>query len=210
MVGQKLITIQKELKAPKKQFNKFGNYKYRSCEDILEAVKPLVTREGCALTITDEIVEIGERYYVKATATITDTKDGSEISVSAFAREPEDKKGSDVSQITGAASSYARKYCLNGLFLIDDTKDADVTNTQKTATTTKTATKTATKAVAETTYDENDLDSVKKEIVRICTELGGQKNADVMKVVKELGNPGSLKTLEAAKEYLSAVSKIKK
>ena len=210
MVGQKLITIQKELKAPKKQFNKFGNYKYRSCEDILEAVKPLVTREGCALTITDEIVEIGERYYVKAIATIRDTKDGSEISVSAFAREPEDKKGSDVSQITGAASSYARKYCLNGLFLIDDTKDADVTNTQKTTTTTKTAAKTATKAVAETTYDENDLDSVKKEIVRMCTELGGQKNADVMKVVKELGNPGSLKTLEAAKEYLSAVSKIKK
>lgn len=211
MVGQKLITIQKELKAPKKQFNKFGNYKYRSCEDILEAVKPLVTREGCALTITDEIVEIGERYYVKAIATIRDTKDGSEISVSAFAREPEDKKGSDVSQITGAASSYARKYCLNGLFLIDDTKDADVTNTrQKTATATKTSAKTATKAVAETTYDENDLDSVKKEIVRICTELGGQKNADVMKVVKELGNPGSLKTLEAAKEYLGAVSKIKK
>lgn len=196
MIGQKLITIQKELKAPKKQFNKFGNYKYRSCEDILEAVKPLVTKEGCALTITDEIVEIGERYYVKATATITDTKDGSSISVSAYAREPEDKKGADVSQITGAASSYARKYCLNGLFLIDDTKDADVTNTQK-----KTAT-TATKS-----GDSDALIELKKQIVEKCSEMGGTKNETVMAVVKELGNPNNLKTEKAAKEYLAALNK---
>lgn len=119
----KLIKIQKELKAPKGQFNKFGNYKYRSCEDILEAVKPLCAEEGVQLTISDEIVMIGERYYVKATATVTD---GSEsASVTAYAREEETKKGMDSSQITGATSSYARKYALNGLFCIDDTKDAD-------------------------------------------------------------------------------------
>ncbi len=119
----KLIKIQKELKAPKGQFNKFGNYKYRSCEDILEAVKPLCAEEGVQLTISDEIVMIGERYYVKATATVTD---GSEsASVTAYAREEETRKGMDSSQITGATSSYARKYALNGLFCIDDTKDAD-------------------------------------------------------------------------------------
>lgn len=196
MVGQKLITIQQELKAPKKQFNKFGNYKYRSCEDILEAVKPLVTKAGCALTIEDEVVMVGDRYYVKATATITDTKDNTSISVSAYAREPEDKKGSDVSQITGAASSYARKYCLNGLFLIDDTKDADVTNTQK---------KTATTAKST---DSDALIELKKQIVAKCSELGGTKNEAVMAIVNELGNPNNLKTEKAAKEYLDRVNKI--
>jgi hypothetical protein len=116
-----LNKIQKELKAPKGQKNTFGNYRYRSCEDILEAVKPLLGE--AVLTISDEIVQIGDRYYVKATATI---KEGDEsVSVSAFSREGLEKKGMDVSQITGATSSYARKYALNGLFCIDDTKDAD-------------------------------------------------------------------------------------
>ena len=116
-----LTRIQLLLKAPKNQYNKFGNYNYRSCEDILEAVKPLL--EGATLTITDDIVVIGQRYYVKATATFT--LGDKIISVTAFAREEETKKGMDASQITGSASSYARKYALNGLFLIDDTKDAD-------------------------------------------------------------------------------------
>lgn len=117
----KLTEIQKKLKAPKNQFNSFGRYNYRSCEDILEAVKPLL--DGAILTLSDELVNIGDRYYVKATATI---KDYMEVfSVSAYAREPQEKKGMDESQITGTASSYARKYALNGLFLIDDTKDAD-------------------------------------------------------------------------------------
>ena len=116
-----LIRIQKELKAPKGQYNNFGKYKYRSCEDILEAVKPLLN--DCLLTISDEIVLIGDRIYVKATAEFTD---GDYVkAVSGFARESESKKGMDASQITGSASSYARKYALNGLFLIDDTKDAD-------------------------------------------------------------------------------------
>ncbi len=120
-LNKKLAAIQKELKAPKSQFNSFGNYNYRSCEDILEAVKPLLG--DISLTISDEVVNIGDRYYVKAHATIDDGDHF--ISAIAYAREPESKKGMDESQITGATSSYARKYALNGLFAIDDTKDAD-------------------------------------------------------------------------------------
>jgi len=123
----KLTTVQSTLKAPKNQRNNFGNYSYRSCEDILEAVKPLLAEQGLVLTINDEIVEVGGRVYVKASATITDGVDS--IVNSSFARESETKKGMDDSQITGSTSSYARKYCLNGLFLIDDTKDSDATNT---------------------------------------------------------------------------------
>lgn len=119
-----LAQIQSELKAPKGQYNKFGGFKYRSCEDILEAVKPLLTERGLVLLITDDIVQIGERYYVRATATIYDSE-GSYISNSALAREDANKGKMDGSQMTGSASSYARKYALNGLFAIDDTKDAD-------------------------------------------------------------------------------------
>lgn len=122
-----LAQIQSELKAPKGQRNLFGKYNYRSCEDILEAVKPLLSVRGLVLLITDDIVQIGERYYVRATATIYNSE-GSYISNSALAREEAVKKGMDASQITGATSSYARKYALNGLFAIDDTKDADATN----------------------------------------------------------------------------------
>lgn len=121
---ESLKKIQAELKAPKNQFNKFGNYAYRSAEDILEAVKPLLAKYNSMLTISDEIVEAGGRIYVKAQCTFMDDK-GSSIITAAYAREPESKKGMDESQITGAASSYARKYALNGMFLIDDTKDAD-------------------------------------------------------------------------------------
>ena len=124
-----LIKIQSELKAPKNQRNNFGNYNYRNCEDILEAVKPLLDKYECTLTISDDIVEVGGRVYVKATARFNDIKSGINSSVSAYAREPEQQKGMSESQITGASSSYARKYALNGLFLIDDTKDADSTNT---------------------------------------------------------------------------------
>ena len=120
---QKLIEIQAELKAPKSQFNKFGGYNYRNCEDILEAVKPLCAKHEIVPLLSDEIVMIGDRFYIKATAKVTDGKD--EIAVTAYARESKDKKGMDESQITGATSSYARKYALNGLFCIDDTKDAD-------------------------------------------------------------------------------------
>lgn len=119
-----LAKIQKELKAPKNQLNKFGGYKYRSCEDILEAIKPLLG--DAHLTITDEVVQIGDRFYVQATASLVDGE--FEVATQAYAREAESKKGMDEAQITGAASSYARKYALNGLFCIDDTKDADTTN----------------------------------------------------------------------------------
>jgi len=125
-IHEALMNVQKELKAPKSQRNNFGNYNYRSQEDILEAVKPLLADNGLHMFITDEIIQVADRVYVKATVTISNGE--KELSVSASARESESKKGMDESQITGAASSYARKYALNGLFLIDDTKDADATN----------------------------------------------------------------------------------
>lgn len=126
---EKIVAIQSELKAPKGQYNSFGKYNYRSCEDILEGVKPLLAKHGLVLTIQDSIDLIGDRFYVKATATITDGKE--ELSTSAYARESLDKKGMDASQVTGATSSYARKYALNGLLAIDDTKDADTMDNSK-------------------------------------------------------------------------------
>ena len=129
-IYEKLLNIQNELKAPKGQYNNFGKYKYRNAEDILEAVKPLCFKYKATLILTDEVVLIGERYYVKATASLTDIeKELTGIEVTAYAREEESKKGMDGSQITGSSSSYARKYALNGLFNIDDTKDSDATNT---------------------------------------------------------------------------------
>jgi len=124
----KLAQIQKELKAPKDKMNTFGNYRYRSAESILEAVKPILNGEATIL-LSDELVMIGNRYYIKATATFTSKEES--VAVTAYAREEEIKKGMDAAQITGAVSSYARKYALNGLLLIDDTKDADATNEHK-------------------------------------------------------------------------------
>lgn len=127
-IYQKLAQIQVELKAPKNQYNSFGKYKYRSCEDILEAAKPLAVAKGAVITVSDEVVEVATRIYVKATATITDLEDGSTTFATAMAREAESKKGMDEAQVTGAASSYARKYALGGLFCLDDVADADATN----------------------------------------------------------------------------------
>lgn len=131
-IYEKLIKVQNELKAPKNQRNNFGGYNYRSCEDILEAVKPILKENGLTLFITDDIINVGDRYYIVAIATLIDIETGEKITTQANARESEIKKGMDDSQITGTASSYARKYCLNGLFLIDDTKDADTNEYQKT------------------------------------------------------------------------------
>lgn len=156
---EKLLKIQQELKCKKGQYNSFGKYKYRSCEDILESVKPLLNQYKCTLTLEDEILVFGDnnpicyeetyydkdlkrentrhiviggqRFYIKATATLTDIETGEKITNSAFAREEETKKGMDGSQITGTSSSYARKYALNGLLAIDDTKDADTTKKTK-------------------------------------------------------------------------------
>ena len=129
VLNQRVGDIQHKLKAPKGQYNSFGKYNYRSCEDILEGVKPLLKEHNLALLIDDEIVQIGERYYVKATAKITDGREI--VSATAYAREPDTKKGMDESQITGATSSYARKYALNALLCIDDTKDADTMDNSK-------------------------------------------------------------------------------
>lgn len=124
-IYEKLSAIQQELKAPKGQYNSFGKYKYRSCEDILEAVKPICAKHKTALVLLDDIREVSGRFYVVAQAQLHDCESDNAVTATAFAREPDEKKGMDDSQITGTASSYARKYALNGLFCIDDTKDAD-------------------------------------------------------------------------------------
>lgn len=126
----KLLNMQQELKATKSQYNSFGKYSYRSCEDILEAVKPLLAKNKCILTLEDRVELIGDRYYIKAIAILEDAESEGKIEKWAMAREQSEKKGMDESQVTGAASSYARKYALNGLFCIDDNKDAD-TDEQK-------------------------------------------------------------------------------
>ena len=128
-VYEKLIAIQSELKAPKSQYNNFGKYAYRNCEDILEALKPILKEHKSTVYISDEIVTVLERFYIKATVTFIDAETGEKIINAAYAREEEDKKGMDGSQVTGSSSSYARKYALNGMFAIDDTKDSDFTNT---------------------------------------------------------------------------------
>lgn len=128
-IQEKLSLIQAELKAPKNQHNDFGNFNYRSCEDILEALKPLLQKSKTFLTISDEIVNIGSRFYIRATAALCDAESESHISVYGYAREPENRPKMDEAQVTGSSSSYARKYALNGLFCIDDAKDPDATNT---------------------------------------------------------------------------------
>lgn len=151
---KELIAIQSELKAPKSQFNKFGGYKYRKAEDILEAVKPLLAKQKCTLIITDDVVLIGNRIYVKATATIKNEKGECEATTG-WSREEESKKGMDGSQITGASSSYARKYALNGLFAIDDNADSDTTNDGQQQT--KQQAQTQAQQQASTQFNPNDL-----------------------------------------------------
>ena len=128
-VYQKLMEVQSKLKAPKSQYNSFGKYSYRSCEDILEALKPLLNEVGAIVNISDQVKLIGDRYYIEATAMFLDANTGDSIISKAIAREDESKKGQDLAQLSGATSSYARKYALNGLFAIDDNKDSDATNT---------------------------------------------------------------------------------
>ena len=160
---QRLLNAQSELKAPKGQYNNFGKYKYRSAEDILEAVKPINAKHGVLLTITDEPVLVGDWHYIKATATITDGTES--IVVTAYARESLNKKGMDDSQITGTASSYARKYALNGLYLIDDTKDADTDEYRNQGN----------KAPAVKSASQAEIGNLKKEIIafsKLMTEQG--------------------------------------
>ena len=172
-INAKLLKVQAKLKAPKNQYNSFGKYKYRNCEDILEAVKPLLDEQGLTLTLSDYIVAVLEtnRTYVKAVATLTDGKDT--LEVCAYAREAETKKGMDDSQVTGATSSYARKYALNGLFLIDDTKDAD--SMDNTASATSTPSKLKAKAQPKPAAKASDIKAKASEIVHRYCEL---HNAD--------------------------------
>lgn len=128
-IYEKLTEVQNELKAPKSKYNSFGKYNYRSCEDILEAVKPILKAKRLAMTVKDDVFNIGDRFYIMATVTVFDCESEEKVTTTAYAREDADKKGMDGSQITGSSSSYARKYALNGMFAIDDTKDADGWNT---------------------------------------------------------------------------------
>lgn len=174
-INEKLLKIQTELKAPKGQENTFGHYRYRSCEDILEAVKPLLKKNKVTLQLTDEIIFLGDRYYIKATAVLKDTEEESKIENSAYARESETKKGMDDSQITGTASSYARKYALNGLFCIDDTKDAD-TNEYKNQQKDTKITKTMEKALRELITNNNIAN---QRVLQVLNGFGYEKLAQI-------------------------------
>jgi hypothetical protein len=172
-IKQKLLLIQSHLNVPKNQRNDFGKYNYRSSEDILENVKPLLLKYKTTLRITDTIENIGERYYIKATAILSDLDSDNYIDAVGYAREANDKKGMDDSQITGACSSYARKYALNGLFLIDDVKDADVTQGQKQdAPQASPAPVRQTKTPVKGSVCENCKTSVTEPVRAYCVESG--------------------------------------
>ena len=174
-VYEKLVKVQSELKAPKSKFNSFGKYNYRSLEDILEGVKPLLAKYNATLVIADGVEHIGERYYIQAKATFIDTENGESISNTALARESIDKKGMDDSQITGTASSYARKYALNGLFLIDDTKDADTDENHI---------ERETKAAKEQNVAKMKIDQTKINILASDIESGVIKREDLLNYFK--------------------------
>lgn len=165
-IYEKLAAIQAELHSPKSEYNQFGKYSYRTAEAILEAVKPFLKAHGCALNCTDDLMLVGDRYYIKATAIITAVEDGSQVSTTAWAREEIDKKGMDQSQVTGASSSYARKYALNGLLAIDNTPDSDATNVGD-GTTAAASTKKPAKKVTKTAQE--------------TSSPAGQDNARLMK-----------------------------
>jgi hypothetical protein len=193
-IYEKLSNIQNELKAPKGQFNKFGGYKYRSCEDILEAVKPICKKYGAVLVLADKLENIGDRYYIKAMAELIDIEEGNlSICNTAYAREEESKKGMDGSQITGTASSYARKYALNGLFNIDDTKDADTDEFTK-QTQQDESEKKISKVQENALYDLIKNRGVENDhVIATLKELGYNKLADIklkdyMKIQKEFEN----------------------
>lgn len=181
-VYKKLLNIQSKLKAPKNQYNSFGKYSYRSCEDILEGLKPLLKESNATLIIDDEIVNVGDRFYIKATAKLIDIESGEHISTSAYAREDEVKKGMDKAQVTGSASSYARKYALNGLFAIDDTKDSDATNKHESDTRGQADTKTVNNTISNAQAKRMFAIAGNQEIVKDVLQTFGYKSStDVRK-----------------------------
>ena len=169
-VYKKLMQVQTKLKAPKNQMNKFGGYKYRSCEDILEALKPLLYEVKASIIINDEVLVINERFYIKAIVRFIDVDTGDFVESTALAREEENKKGMDASQLTGATSSYARKYALNGLFAIDDTKDSDFTNTHNSENKSTKISNNATNATVSTSKALSDAQL--KRLYAIASKVG--------------------------------------
>lgn len=190
-IQQKLLNVQLKLKAPKSNYNSFSKFNYRSCEDILEAVKPILEGEKLLLMLSDEIVQIGDRNYVKATATLLEAeKDGQVLQVVAYAREDENKKGMDSAQLTGATSSYARKYALNGLFLIDDTKDMDTDEFQK----------------QKRKPVSNPLQAIYKEVIDGLDKVGKSKQDFMEMLGEDYGvEKFSELTLEQAKEVKAKI-----
>lgn len=191
-IYEKLSNIQNELKAPKGQFNKFGGYKYRSCEDILEAVKPICKKYRAVLVIADKLENIGDRYYIKAMAELIDIEEeNASICNTAYAREEENKKGMDGSQITGTASSYARKYALNGLFNIDDTKDADTDEFTK----------------QQQIDDEKVIDKTKVDALNKSIENAGIKDEVVELILSQYGYTSTNEI--KIKDYMQIISDFK-
>ena len=189
--SEKLREVQTRIKAPKNLYNTFGNYRYRNAEGILEAVKPYLSEYNLCLTLSDEIVQVGERYYIKATATLYDGVGSGSVSVSAYAREAVSKKGMDDSQITGTASSYARKYALNGLFLLDDTKDADtdenrIERENRSMTISKTEAKALYSVLQKNDIDVNDF--LAERNIHKLSELAPEEYAQVIKDLKGDGS----------------------
>lgn len=185
--NEKLKEVQTQIKAPKNLYNTFGKYKYRNAEGILEAVKPYLDKYNLFLVLSDEIVQVGERYYIKATAVLHDGEENKSVSVSAYAREAATKKGMDDSQITGTASSYARKYALNGLFLLDDTKDADtdenrIERENRSTTISKTEAKALYSILQKHNIDVNDF-MAERDIHKL-SELTPEEYAQVIKDLK--------------------------
>ena len=171
-INEKLMQIQGKLKVPKGQFNKFGGFSYRSCEDIFEGVKPFLSETNCVLMLDDEVVVIGDRYYVKSSAILTDVDSGGWVTSTAYAREEENKKGMDGAQITGSASSYARKYALNGLFCLDDVKDPDTGQNEVTQSKGKPPQTVTVEGEVESVKEENPKSKLTREIFAIGKDLG--------------------------------------
>lgn len=197
-IQEKLLYIQAKVKAPKNLYNSFGKYSYRNAEGILEAVKPFLDEMKCTLTISDEIVSVGDRIYVKANATLWDTEKIDVIAVSAYAREAETKKGMDDSQVTGTASSYARKYALNGLFLLDDTKDPDTDEYAKQTGAEKKPEKTAEK----NTLIEYASEAAIKTITKMVEKAGLSMDKVLKKPIEELTADEATKMIIALKKKL--------
>lgn len=185
-IYEKLSKIQAELFVPKGNRNDFGKYNYRSCEDILKAVKPLCEKNGCVLYMTNAMEEMGGRIYVKAVCTLVDTENGESIQSVAHAREEETKKGMDGSQITGTSSSYARKYALAGLFCIDNEKDSDATNTHEDKTISKKEADTLEKVL---TVEQKEW-ALKKYNIKALSELTGEQYGMIMQTLNERKNNG--------------------